>query len=220
MAERPANPIRTKPFLTGPFLGRPYLIGLTGSVGMGKSETAKMFKQAGIPAYDADAAVRELYAEGGAAVGAIGLAFPGAVKRGAVDRHALSDIVTRDKAALQRLEEIVHPLVRNFRHAFLEKTSTEGAAIAVLDIPLLFEVGSEKDVDAVIVVSAPQEVQRERVMQRPSMTEEKFAAILARQTPDSEKRAKADFVIDTSKGLDHAAAQVEAIISVLKDRLG
>ena len=210
MAERPASP----------FLTRPYLIGLTGSVGMGKSETAKMFKQAGIPVYDADAAVRELYAEGGAAVGAIGLAFPGTVKSGAVDRRALSDIVTKDKAALQRLEEIVHPLVRNIRRAFLEKTSTEGASLAVLDIPLLFEVGSEKDVDAVIVVSAPAKAQRARVMERPGMTEEKFAAILARQIPDSEKRAKADFVIDTGKGLDHAAAQVEAIVSVLKDRLG
>jgi dephospho-CoA kinase len=215
MAERPASSFQDRAFPAGPFL-----VGLTGSIGMGKSETAKIFKKLGIPVYDADEAVRELYAEGGAAVGAIGLAFPGAVKDGAVDRQALSEIVTKDNAAFQRLEEIVHPLVRNFRRAFLEKASEDGAALAVLDIPLLVEGGSEKDVDAVIVVSAPQAVQRERVLQRAGMTEEKLAAILARQTPDAEKRAKADYVIDTSKGLDHAAAQVEAIVSVLKDRLG
>ena len=199
---------------------RPFLIGLTGSVGMGKSETAKMFLRLGIPVYDADEAVCELYSVGGAAVGAIGLAFPGAVKNGAVDRQALSDFVTGDKAALQRLEEIVHPLVRNIRRAFLANVSADGAVLAVLDIPLLFEVGSEKGVDAVIVVSAPPDVQRARVFERPGMTEEKFATILARQIPDAEKRAKADFVIDTSKGLDHAAAQVEAIVSVIKERMG
>jgi dephospho-CoA kinase len=197
----------------------PFLIGLTGSVGMGKSETAKMFARLGIPVYDADAAVRELYAVGGAAVGAIGSAFPGAVKDGAVDRWALSEIIAGEREALQRLEEIVHPLVRGFRRAFLEKVSADGARMAVLDIPLLFETGSEKDVDVVVVVSAPRDVQRARVFERPGMTEEKFAAISARQIPDSEKRAKADFVIDTGKGLAHAAAQVDAIVRALRERL-
>nr|TFG55348.1 MAG: dephospho-CoA kinase [Hyphomicrobiales bacterium] len=199
---------------------RPFLIGLTGSVGMGKSETAKMFERLGIPVYDADKAVGEVYGPGGAAVGAIGLAFPAAIKNGAVDRQALSDIVTGDPGAFQRLEEIVHPLVRNVREAFLEKASADDVPIAILDIPLLFETGSEKDVDATIVVSAPKEVQRARVLARPGMTEEKFAALWARQIPDDEKRAKADFVIDTSKGLDHAAAQVEAILSTIQERLG
>lgn len=196
---------------------KPLLIGLTGSVGMGKSETAKMFAKQGLPVYDADAAVRELYAQGGAAVGAIARAFPEAVKDGAVDREALSRIVTADAALLQRLEEIVHPLVRNYREAFLEKAAQDGAAMAVLDIPLLFESGSDKDVDVVVVVSAPEDIQRARVLARPGMSESKFAAILARQTPDAEKRAKADFVIDTSKGLEHAEAQVEAIISALEE---
>ena len=187
---------------------------------MGKTETAKMFARLGIPVYDADAAVRELYAEGGAAVGAIGAAFPGAVKNGAVDRQALSEIIAGERGAFQRLEEIVHPLARNFRHAFLEKLSADGARMAVLDIPLLFETGSEKEVDVVAVVSAPQDIQRARVFERPGMTEKKFTAILTRQIPDSEKRAKADFVIDTGKGLAHAAAQVEVIVRALREGLG
>jgi dephospho-CoA kinase len=141
------------------------------------------------------------------------------VKDGAVDRWALSEIIAGEREALQRLEEIVHPLVRGFRRAFLEKVSADGARMAVLDIPLLFETGSEKDVDVVVVVSAPRDVQRARVFERPGMTEEKFAAISARQIPDSEKRAKADFVIDTGKGLAHAAAQVDAIVRALRERL-
>lgn len=195
---------------------KPLFIGLTGSVGMGKTETAKMFADLGIPVYDADAAVRELYVQGGAAVGAIGMAFPGAVKNGEVDRVALSRIVTGDAAAFQRLEEIVHPLVRNYREAFLRQAEREGAPMVVLDIPLLFESGSDRNMDVIVVVSAPEETQRTRVLSRPGMSEEKFTAILARQTPDAEKRAKADFVIDTGKGLDHAKAQVEAIVSALK----
>jgi dephospho-CoA kinase len=193
------------------------LVGLTGSVGMGKSETAKMFADLGIPVYDADAAVRELYAPGGAAVGAIGMAFPDAVRNGSVDREILSGIVTGDKDAFQRLEEIVHPLVRRYREEFIEKSLRDGAPIIVLDIPLLFESGGDKNVDSIVVVSAPEDVQRARVMARPGMTEEKFVAILSRQMPDAEKRAKADFVIDTSKGLDQAKAQVEAIVSALTD---
>ncbi len=187
---------------------------------MGKTETAQMFARLGIPVYDADAVVRDLYAEGGAAVGAIAMAFPGAVKNGVVDRQALSEIVAGDQAAFQRLEEIVHPLVRDARRAFLEKLSADGAPMAVLDIPLLFETGGEKEFDIVVVVSAPEVMQRARVLERPGMTEEKFAAILARQIPDSEKRAKADFVIDTGKGFDHARAQVEEIIRALRERLG
>ena len=187
---------------------------------MGKSETAKMFAALGLPVYDADAAVRELYAKGGAAVDAIATAFPDAVKNGSVDRQALSRIIGREKTALRRLENIVHPLVRDMRRAFLNKASAEGARMAVLDIPLLFETKSENDVDVVVVVSAPEDVQRARVFARPGMTEEKFAAISARQIPDSEKRAKADFVIDTGKGLAHAAAQVGAIVEALRKRLG
>ncbi len=186
---------------------------------MGKSETAKMFARLGLPVYDADAAVRELYGEGGAAVGAIGKAFPGAVKNGAVDRQALSHIIASEEGALQRLEEIVHPLVRGIRRAFLDKAAAEGAPMAVLDIPLLFETGSEKNMDAVVVVTAPEDVQRARVFEREGMTEQKFAAISSRQTPDAEKRAKADFVIDTGKGFAHAEAQVAAIVNVLRERL-
>lgn len=197
---------------------KPFLIGLTGSIGMGKSETAKMFARAGVPVYDADGAVAALYAEGGAAVEAISNTFPHAVVNNAVDRARLSKIVSDDKAAFDRLEDIVHPLVFSKRQEFLERIAAEDAPLAVLDIPLLFETGSEKDVDAVVVVSAPAEIQRARVLARPGMTEEKFAALLARQVPDSEKRAKADFVIDTGKGLPHAEAQVAAILARLKAR--
>ena len=198
---------------------KPFLIGLTGSIGMGKSETANMFARAGVPVYDADAAVAPLYAEGGAAVDPLRKAFPGAVINNAVDRARLSEIISGDKAAFARLEDIVHPLVFAKREEFLERIVAEAVPVAVLDIPLLFETGSEKDVDAIIVVSAPAEIQRARVLARPGMTEEKFAALLARQLPDSEKRAKAYFVIDTGKGLPHAEAQVAAILARLKSRL-
>lgn len=199
---------------------RPLRIALTGSIGMGKTETAKIFARRGIPLYDADAAVRDLYSEGGAAVAPIARAFPRAVMQGAVNRNILSEIVTADPGALDRLEAIVHPLVRARREAFLAEAARQKAPFVVLDIPLLFETGSEKDVDLVIVVSAPAALQRERVLSRPGMTEEKFAAILARQVPDAEKRAKADFVVDTGKGIEQAAAQVEAIIGMLEKRRG
>ncbi len=197
----------------------PVLIGLTGSIGMGKSETAKMFARAGIPVLDSDAVVAALYAERGAAVAPVGAAFPGAVRDGAIDRAILSEIVAADPAAFGKLEEIVHPLVRARRTEFLEEATRQGARLAVLDIPLLFESGSDRDVDIVVVASAPEGVQRARVLARPGMSEEKFAAILARQMPDAEKRAKADFVVDTGKGLAHAEVEVAAIIAALENRL-
>jgi len=197
----------------------PLLIGLTGSIGMGKSETAKMFALAGIPVLDSDAVVASLYAQGGGAVALIEAAFPGAVQNGAVDRAKLSEFVAADPAAFRTLEEIVHPLVRARRKEFLSKATREGARLVVLDIPLLFESGSDKEVDVVVVVSAPEEVQRARVLARPGMSEEKLDAILARQMPDAEKRAKADFVIDTGRGLAHAEAEVAMLIAVLENRL-
>jgi len=196
------------------------LIGLTGSIGMGKSETAKMFARLGVPVYDADAAVHALYAPGGAAVKPLGEAFPGVVKDGAVDREALSAQVLNNPDAMKKLEAIVHPLVGKSRLDFLLEAETGNTPMVVLDIPLLFETGGEAHVDTIIVVSAPYEVQRARVLERPGMTPEKFEAIIAKQTPDEEKRARAEFVVETDKGLDHAFAQVEKIVETLKDRPG
>ncbi len=197
---------------------RPYLVGLTGSIGMGKTETAKMFARLGIPVYDADAAVHALYEPGGAAVEAIAAAFPGAVRGGRVDRAALSQAVTADRAALRRLEAIVHPLVAREQQAFLEKSAAAGAEMVVLDIPLLFESGGHARMDAVVVVSAPHDVQRARVLAREGMTEDKLDHILARQMPDAEKRAKAHFVIETDKGLDHAFEAVKKVVAALHER--
>jgi dephospho-CoA kinase len=196
------------------------LVGLTGSIGMGKSETAGMFRALGVPVYDADAAVHRLYDKDGPAVAPIGAAFPGAVRGGTVDRQELGRQVLDDKAALRRLEAIIHPLVSADQQAFLHKAEADGARLVVLDIPLLFETGGEKRVDAVVVVSAPAAVQRERVLARPGMTEAKFEAILAKQVADAEKRAKADFVVDSSRGLDHARAQVAEIVAALQNRTG
>ncbi|TNE41627.1 MAG: dephospho-CoA kinase [Alphaproteobacteria bacterium] len=196
------------------------LIGLTGSIGMGKSETAKMFQKLGVPVYDADAAVHALYAREGAAVAPIAEAFPAAIVEGAVDRARLSKEVVGKPEALKRLEAIVHPLVGEAQMAFLRQAEAAGAPMVVLDIPLLFETGGETRVDVTVVVSAPAEVQKERVLARPDMTEEKFAAILAKQTPDAEKRAKADFIVDSSKGLSFAFDKVKEIVDSLKDRPG
>lgn len=196
------------------------LVGLTGSIGMGKSETTKMFAQAGIPTYDADAAVHKLYEKGGDAVELIGKAFPGAVVDGAVDRARLSAQVVGSQEEIKRLEAIVHPLVGAAQMNFLMQAEAQGAEMVVLDIPLLFETGGETRVDVTIVVSAPYEVQRLRVLERPDMSEEKFAAILAKQVPDQDKRGRADFVIDTSKGLAPARAQVSEIVATLKTRKG
>lgn len=192
------------------------IIGLTGSIGMGKSTTAAMFAAEGAPVYDADAEVHALYAVGGAAVAPIEAAFPGVVKDGAVDRAALGQRVLGDEAAMKRLEAIVHPLVGLSRVTFFERAQAAGADVVVLDIPLLFETGGEARVDAVVVVSAPAELQRERVLARQGMALEKFEAILARQTPDTEKRGRADFVIDTGQGLDAARDQVRQVLKTLR----
>lgn len=196
------------------------LVGLTGSIGMGKSTTAQMFREEGVPVYDADAEVHALYAVGGAAVGPLGEAFgEDVLVAGAVDRGLLGAKVLGDPAAMKRLEAIVHPLVGSSRMTFFETARASGAPIVVLDIPLLFETGGEKAMQAVVVVSAPADLQRERVLARPGMTPEKFEAILARQVPDAEKRARADFVIDTSQGVDAARDQVRKLLATLRQRL-
>ena len=191
-------------------------IGLTGSIGMGKSTTAAMFAAEGVPVYDADAEVHALYAKGGAAVEPLAAAFPGVVVDGAVDRAKLSHHVVGKPDELKRLEAIVHPLVGESRVGFFQKAVADGADIVVLDIPLLFETGGEKRMDAVVVVSAPADLQRQRVLARPGMDEAKLDAILARQMADAEKRARAHFVIDTGQGLDHARAQVRDVLKRLR----
>ena len=189
------------------------ILGLTGSIGMGKSATATMFRNAGIPVHDADAAVHDLYS--GAAAPLIETAFPGTVVNGIVDRKKLGERVIGKDEEMKRLEGIVHPLVAEVRNRFLEDAAARGAKLAVLDIPLLYETGGEKLCDYVVVVSAPEEVQRTRVLARPEMTEEKFRAILAKQVPDAEKRKRADFIVDSSQGFEVAEKQVAAIISQL-----
>lgn len=197
--------------------GRPFRLGLTGSIGMGKSTTAQIFRELGVPVHDADAAVHALYgAEGVAPVEA---AFPGVTVAGRIDRTLLGHRVLADGAAMKRLEAIVHPLVQAREKAFLDRVAAAGVPIAVLDIPLLYESGPEERTDAVVVVTAPESVQRARVLARPGMTEAKFAAILARQMPDSEKRRRADYVIDTGHGLDHARAAVAALLDELRAKL-
>ena len=193
-------------------------LGLTGSIGMGKSTTAQMFADAGVPVYDADAEVRALYAPGGAAVAAVETAFPGVARDGGIDRGLLGDRVLGDAEALGRLNAIVWPLMGAARKAFFDKAEAARAEIVVLDIPLLLETGGEKGVDAVIVVSAPPEVQKARVLAREGMTEKKFEAILAAQMPDEEKRSRADFIIDTGHGIDAARRQVSEVLSTMRSR--
>ena len=188
-----------------------FVLGLTGSLGMGKSATAKMFAEEGVPVHDADAAVHRLYEAEAAPL--IEAAFPDTTGGGKVDRDKLAQRVLGDAAAIKKLEAIVHPLVRNSEEKFLVEAARKGAAVAVLDIPLLFETGGDDRCDAVIVVSAPSDVQRARVFERSGMTEQKFAAILAQQMSDAEKRKRADFVVDTSKGFDAARAQVRDILA-------
>jgi len=193
------------------------ILGLTGSIGMGKSTTAGMFAAEGAPVYDADAAVHRLYERGGAAVEPIASAFPGAVRDGKVDRQALSSLVLDRPEALRRLEAIVHPLAREAQAAFLAQAESSGATVAVMDVPLLYETGGDAYVDAVAVITAPAAVQRQRVLARAGMTQEKLEQILARQLSDAEKRQRADFVINTAFGLEDARAQVSAVLAALRD---
>lgn len=189
------------------------VLGLTGSIGMGKSTTAKMFREAGVPVHDSDETVHRLYA--GKAAPLIEEAFPGTVRDGAVDRGLLAAQVLGRPEAMKKLETIIHPLVRADADAFVARHRDATTPLVVLDIPLLFETGGRSRVDKVVVVTAPAEVQRERVLARPGMTEEKLAAILASQVPDAEKRRQADFIIDSSQGLEAARVEVARIISDL-----
>jgi dephospho-CoA kinase len=187
------------------------ILGLTGSIGMGKSTTAKLFMEAGVPVYDADAAVHKIYE--GEAAPAVEAAFPGTTVDGKVDRAKLSAKVVRDPAAIKQLEQIVHPMLGASRQKFLEAAEQSGAPVVVMDIPLLFETGGEKRVDAVVVVTTTPENQRERILARGTMTHEALDAILARQLPDAEKRKRADFVVDTSHGLDPVRARIRDILA-------
>lgn len=195
------------------------IVGLTGSIGMGKSTVAAMFAEEGAPGFDSDAAVHALYAPGGAGVAPVEAAFPGVMKDGAIDRVALSARVVGNAEAIKRLEEIVHPLVRQAQMEFLQSQRDAGTEVVILDIPLLFEGSGAKFVDKTVVVSAPADVQRARVLARPGMSAEKFEAILARQMPDAEKRARADFVIDTSGSFDDTRAQVRAVLDALREHI-
>lgn len=195
------------------------VVGLTGSIGMGKSTAAKMFADAGVPVFDADATAHLLYAPGGAAARAIAGAFPSVITpEGGVDRAALRAIVQHDPDAFARLEGIVHPLIARRRRSFLRRAARQGADVAMLDVPLLFETGADKRVDAIVVVSAPADVQRARVLARPGMTEQAFEALRARQVPDSVKRAKADYVLDSSGGFADMRLQVSRVLRSLRRR--
>ena len=194
----------------------PYILGLTGSIVMGKSTTAEFFRTAGVPVWDADASVHRLYDTGGAGVRAIEALTPAAIKDGAVDRNALRQAILDDQGLLKRIEEVVHPLVSADRQSFLE--SNLGKPLVVCDIPLLFETGADAWLDGVLVVTADKNIQDKRVMDREGMTREVFATILAKQTPDAEKRKRADYLIDTGLGLDHARAEVLSLIERIKGK--
>lgn len=195
--------------------GKILRVGLTGSIGMGKSTTAQMFRDEGIAVLDSDQIVHDLYR--GAAVAPIAAAFPDVVVDGVVDRSALGAHVLSDPAAMEKLEAIVHPLVWAARDAFIQQRQAQGDWIVVYDVPLLFETGADKNVDAIVVVTAPPELQKQRVLIRPGMTQEKFEAIVGKQTPDTEKRARADFIVETGEGLDAARAQVRHILKTLRE---
>jgi dephospho-CoA kinase len=190
--------------------GRPFVLCLTGSLGMGKSTAARFFAEAGVPVHDSDAVVHALYA--GEAVPLVEHAFPGSTTGGKIDRGKLAAMVLHDDAALVRLEAIVHPLVSASRDRFLAEAQARAAAVVLLDVPLLFETGGHCRCDAVVVVSAPSEIQRQRAFERPGMTEEKLTALLQKQMPDAEKRSRADFILDSSQGFDHMRAQVRDIL--------
>jgi dephospho-CoA kinase len=189
---------------------RPFVLCLTGSLGMGKSTAANFFAEAGVPVHDSDATVHALYA--GEAVPLVERAFPSSTTDGKIDRSKLAAMVISDAEALRRLEAIVHPLVSASREKFLADAQARGAAIVVFDIPLLFETGAHGNCDAVVVVTAPPELQRQRAFERPGMTEEKFLALLAKQMPDAEKRRRADFIVDSSQAFDHTRAQIRDIL--------
>ena len=194
------------------------MVGLTGTIAMGKTETAKLFAKLGLPVYDADAVVHAFYERGGPAVAPLAKVFPAAVHDGRVDRVKLAGLIGGNHEAFEKLEAVVHPLVRAAENEFLAAAVQRGDDVVILDIPLLFETGGENRMDAVVVVSAPHHVQRERVLARPGMTLEKLQAINARQIPDVDKRAKADFVIETDKGKEHAFAQVKRVAAELRRR--
>lgn len=194
---------------------RPFLIGLTGSIGMGKSTTAAMFAELGVPVWDADAAVHRLYSAGGAAIGPMQALHPAAIIDGAIQRDALKHWIANDPTALAQIEQIVHPLVAADRAEFIASAQAE---IVLLDVPLLFETGTDVDMDAVVVVTAPSNIQRGRVLARTNMTQAQFDMILAKQTPDTEKRKHADFVIETTS-LEHAKSQVQTIVEQIKEQL-
>lgn len=193
-----------------------FILGLTGSIGMGKTATANMFAEEGVPVHDSDAVVHRLYE--GEATPLIEAAFPGTTLGSKVDRAKLGERVIGNAEAIQKLERIVHPLVARARDRFLAQAVKDGSDVALLDIPLLYETGGDKRCDAVVVVSAPADVQRARVLERPGMSEAKFAVILAKQIPDAEKRARADFVVDTSRGFDAARAQVREILAQVRNK--
>ncbi len=197
---------------------RPFVLGLTGSIGMGKSTTAGFFIEMGVPVWDADAAVHRLYSTGGAAVAGIAAICPDAVVDGAVDRAVLRDWIGRDETAIRQLEVVVHPLVALDRQAFFDKAARAGQKLVVVDIPLLFETGGDANVDATLVVSAPADVQKARVLERPGMTEAHFAKILASQMPDVDKRNRADFVIETTTP-EAARTAVQQILTDLRLRI-
>jgi len=193
------------------------IVGLTGSIGMGKSETAKMFAAEGVPVFDADAAVHSLQAKGGAAIAPIEAVFPSVITEGVLDRGKLGEIIFSDTEAKATLEAIIHPMVGDMRTGFFQKAKTNNVPFVVLDIPLLFETHGDKACHKVVVASAPGDVQRGRVLKRPGMTVEKFEKILGKQLPDAEKRAKADYIVETDKGLDYARQQVATIVKTLRD---
>ena len=193
------------------------VLGLTGSIGMGKSTTASMFKDNGVAVHDADETVHRLYS--GKAAQLVEAAFPGTTGKNGVDRSKLAKFVVGNEQQMKKLEAIIHPLVRREEEAFLAKAKTHGAKLVILDIPLLFETGGNKRVDGIVVVTAPYSIQSQRVLAREGMSEEKFAAILARQYPDKEKRKNADFIIDTSKGMESACNEVAAIIKQVQSGL-
>jgi dephospho-CoA kinase len=194
------------------------IVGLTGSIGMGKSATADMFREFGVPVFDADAVVHDLQSKDGKAIPTIHEAFPGVVHNGVLDRALLGKEVFADKSALKKLEAIMHPMVQDERVKFFENAARESHTIVVLDIPLLFETGGDSACDKTIVVSAPYDIQKKRVLERSNMTLQKFEDILSKQTPDTTKREKADFIVETDKGFDHAKAQVKTIIETLNQQ--